>query len=151
MKSILFEILRISGSRFKCSYLKNETFFLKFWFFFWNIHQILNILKKIMIVIAITFPILQTVKFLVKPISKKLHFRTSFDSQYIKSSQTLVESWWEHFHNIFSSLWGELIWKISPLAIWKILAVFVNTLTPDDRYPLPDYENLALPIQMQLS
>ena len=44
-----------------------------------------------MIVIANVFPKLQTVKFLFKPLPKKLHFKTSFDSQYIKGSQTLVK------------------------------------------------------------
>ena len=29
--------------------------------------------------------------------------------------------------------------------------VFVNRLTSDGKYPLQDYENLQLPIQMQLS
>ena len=46
---------------------------------------------------------------------------------------------------------GELIWKISPLVICKILGVFLNTLTSNDRYPVQDYENLRLQIQMQLS
>ena len=35
--------------------------------------------------------------------------------------------------------------------IGEILEVFVNTLTADDKCPLQDYENLTLPIQMQLS
>ena len=26
----------------------------------------------------------------------------------------LVKASWEHFYHIFSSLWGEIIWKISP-------------------------------------
>ena len=26
----------------------------------------------------------------------------------------LGKGWWEHFHHIFSSLWGGIIWKISP-------------------------------------
>ena len=35
-------------------------------FDFWNLHQILNILKKKMIVIANVFPKLQTVKILIR-------------------------------------------------------------------------------------
>ena len=38
-----------------------------------------------------------------------------------------------------------------PLVLREILEVFVNTLTGDDRYPVQDYENLTLPIQMELS
>ena len=37
---------------------------------FWNLHQILNILKKMRIVIANVFPKLQTVEIIVRPLSK---------------------------------------------------------------------------------
>ena len=40
---------------------------------------------------------------------------------------------------------------MSPLGLGEILQVFVNTLTPDGKYPVQDCENLQLPIQMQLS
>ena len=33
----------------------------------------------------------------------------------------------------------------------EILGVVVNTLTTADKYPVPDIENLLLPIQRQLS
>ena len=83
--------------------------------------------------------------------SKKPRFRTSFRSQHVKGSQTLVKSVREHFYHIFLSLWGKLIWKLYPLVICDILGTFVNTLTVDDEYPLWNYESLLLPIQMQLS
>ena len=44
-----------------------------------------------------------------------------------------------------------MIYKIPPLFKFEILGVFVNTLAPDDKYPVLDYENLHIPIQMQLS
>ena len=44
-----------------------------------------------------------------------------------------------------------MIRKISPLTKFQILEVFVNTLTADYKYPVPDCENLPFPIQMQLS
>ena len=40
---------------------------------------------------------------------------------------------------------------MSPLVLGEILGIFVNTLTPDGKYPVPGSENLQLPIQMQLS
>ena len=61
-------------------------------FHFWNLHQISNILKKKMIVIATLFRKLQTVKDLVRPHFKKQRFRNSFDNQHVKESQTLVKS-----------------------------------------------------------
>ena len=66
--------------------------FSEFWFHFWILHQILNILKEKMIVIANVFPKLQTVKNLIRPISKKRRFRTRFDSQHFKASEIFVKS-----------------------------------------------------------
>ena len=60
-------------------------------------------------------PILQTLKDLVRPLSKKSRVRTCFDSQYVKGSQTLVKTPRDQFYRIFSSLWGEIIWKVSAL------------------------------------
>ena len=45
-----------------------------------------------MIIIATLFRKLKTVKNSVRPLSKKHRFRTPFDSQHIKESQTLVKS-----------------------------------------------------------
>ena len=40
---------------------------------------------------------------------------------------------------------------MSPLVSGEMLALFVNTLTSDGKYPVQGFENLQLPIQMQLS
>ena len=40
---------------------------------------------------------------------------------------------------------------MSPLVFLKILSVFLNKLTTDGKYPGQDWENLELPMQMQLS
>ena len=71
--------------------LKNQKFFPNFLFHFWNIHQMLNILKKGMIVIANVFPKLQIVKILFRPLSRKGCYRTGFDSQHVKVSQILAK------------------------------------------------------------
>ena len=65
MPSILLNITRICGSQFKCNYLKKENLFLNFLFNFSNLHQISNILKEKMMVLANVFPKLLTVKILV--------------------------------------------------------------------------------------
>ena len=44
-----------------------------------------------------------------------------------------------------------MICKIAPWLKLEIIEVFVNTLTADYKYPVPDYENLQFLIQMQLS
>ena len=40
---------------------------------------------------------------------------------------------------------------MSPLVSGEMLALFVNPLTSDGKYPVQGFENLQLPIQMQLS
>ena len=151
MRTIPLGILGISSSLGKWNYLKNWKLFLNFLFHLWNLHQILNSLGKKTIVIADVFRKLQTVKYLLKPHFRKLCFRTSFDSQRINGCQQFVKSRWEQFYQIFWSLWREMTWKISPLWIFEILGVFVNTLTTDDDYPVRDCENLLFPIQMEIS
>ena len=84
--SILLKIGRICHSQCKWNYLINKKPFPKFLFYFWNLHQILNILKKKMMVIANAFPKLQTVKNFVRPFSKKRRFGTPFDIQHLKVS-----------------------------------------------------------------
>ena len=116
-----------------------------------NLHQILNILKEKMIVIANVFAKLLTVKNLLRALSKRCRFRTRFDSQHVKASQVLPKSPWEHFYTLVSSFSGKLIWKMSPLVLGEIFGVFVNTLTADGKYPDQDCQNFLLDIQIQLT
>ena len=115
MASILFKSVTFCNSQFKCNYLKNEKLFLNFLFYFWNLHQILKILKKRIIDIANIFPKLGTVKILFRPLFKKRRFSTRFDSQHVKASQMLLKSPWERFCHVSSSLSLKLIYKMSPL------------------------------------
>ena len=57
-----------------------------------NLHQYLNILNKRMIVIANVFPKLETVNILLRPLFKKRLFRTRFDREQVKASETLAKS-----------------------------------------------------------
>ena len=106
--------------------------------------------RKKKILIANVFPKLMTVQGLVTPLSIQRRLKTFFDHQHVKRSQTLVKSSWDDFYHIFSSLWGEIIWKTSPSLKFRIIGLFVNTLTADYEYPVPDCENLLLPIQIML-
>ena len=71
---------------------KKKRNFLISLFHFWNLHQISNILKKKMIVIANVFPKLQTLKIFDRKLSQEYRFRTSFDSEHLKASKILVKS-----------------------------------------------------------
>ena len=148
---MLFRIVRISCSVFKCNYLKNENHFLSFLCRLSNLHQILNIIKKKMVVRANVFRKLQNVKDLFRLLTKKRCFRRSFDTQHVKGSQTIVKSLWERFYHIFPPPWGEIIWKISLLSKFEMIWVFVNTWTADYKYPVQDCGNFTFPFHIQIS
>ena len=93
----------------------------------------------------------QTVKILVRPLSKERRFRTCFYIEHVKARQMLGKFLWERFCHVFLSFSVKLIWKMSPQVLGEMLEVFVNTLRVDDKYPVQGCENLQLPIQMQLS
>ena len=149
--SILFQIVRIWRFLFKSSYLKNKKDFLGFSFHWWNLHQNLNIFKKKNIVIGRVFPKLATVQGLLTSLTIQRRLKTSFDSQNGKRFQPLVQSSWEHFYHIFSFLWGEMIWKISPWLKFQIIGLFANRWTADYKYPVTDCENLKFRFQIQIS
>ena len=94
--------------------------FSNFLFHFLNLDHILNILKKKMMVIANVFLKLQTEKNFVAPLCKKRRFRKRLDSPHVKVSGILAKSAWECFYHFFSSIWGKLIWKVSPVGLGEI-------------------------------
>ena len=131
--------------------LKIKKHFLGFLFHLSNLHQILNISKKNKIVIGNVFPKLATVQGLFTPLTIQRRLKTSFECQHVKRFQTLVKSSWEYFYHIFSSLWREMIWEITPWLKFEIIGLFANTWTADYEHPLTDCENLPFPIQILLS
>ena len=46
MTSIPVAICRCSDNKFTRFYLKKESLFVDFWLYFWNVHEIENILRK---------------------------------------------------------------------------------------------------------
>ena len=46
MSSIPLAICSFFDNNFKRHYLKKERLFVDFWLYFWNVHEIENILKK---------------------------------------------------------------------------------------------------------
>ena len=65
---------------------------------------------------------------------KKLRDRTLMDSQHVEGSKTLFKSARQYFCHIFWSLWKKMSSKNSVLVVSEILRLFVNILTPDDKY-----------------
>ena len=46
MTSIPVAICRYSDNKFKRFYLKEESLLVDFWLYFWNVHEIYNVLKN---------------------------------------------------------------------------------------------------------
>ena len=70
---------------------KRKTFS-QFFFHFWNLHQILNILIKKVMAMANVFPELQTVKSFLTPLCKKRYFGTCLNIRRLKASRILAKS-----------------------------------------------------------
>ena len=130
---------------------KKQKYFLSFLLHFWNLHEISNIVKIKVTLTPDVLPKMWTAKDVFIQTCKEPRFRTPFDSQQAKGSQTLLKSTPHHFYHIFSSLPEEWGCNMSPLVTCEILVLFLNTLTADDKYSLCNSKNWHQPIQMQLS
>ena len=67
---------------------------------------------------------------------KKPRIRPLMDSQHVKGTETQHKSARQYFCHIFLSLWKKISSKNSVLVVPEILTLFVNLLTPDDKYSL---------------
>ena len=67
---------------------------------------------------------------------KKPRVRTLMDSQHVKGSETLLKSAREKFRQIFSSFSKKISSENAVSVVSEILRLFVNILTPDDKYSL---------------
>ena len=88
--------------------------------------------------------------------NKKPHVRTLTETQHVKGPGTLFKSVRQYFCHIFRSIWKKICLKNFVLVVYEILRLFVNILTPDDKYSLSKIslsksDCLTQPIQMQLS
>ena len=104
-----------------------------------------------MTLIADVFLRLRTPKNVVTSMSKKSRITLPFGEQQGKRVPTLLKSEWQHFHQIYWSMWKQLTYKKFLLVICKILRLFVNRLSADGKYSLLNRDNLTQPIQLQFS
>ena len=101
--------------------------------------------------IADVFPKLRTPKNLVRSMSIKCRFKGSFKKQHGKCAQTLLKCEEQLLYHFYWWKFRQLSYKKSPLVIWKISILFINTLSADGKYSLLKRGNSTQPIQMQLS
>ena len=126
MTSILFLIDNIYCILFICNYLKNNKLFLNFYLYFWNLDQILQILKKKMTLVANVFSKLRTSRNPVRQMSKKYRFRVTLEKEHFKWVQTMLKSERRHVYQIYWSLWSQLSLKKLLLLISNIIGQFVK-------------------------
>ena len=82
---------------------------------------------------------------------KKSRFRGPIHKWHGKRTERLLKSERQQLYQIYWSLWGELGFIKSLWVIYKILGLFVNPLTADNKYSVLNRDNLSQHLQMQLS
>ena len=127
---------KVYRTQFKWRYLKIKKYFLNFFLHLQNLHKILNTLEKKKSLRGSFFLKLCTAKRRVTKIPKKPSVRTLMGNQHAKGSKTLVKNARQYFCLIFWSPWNKIRLKISVLLLSRILRLFVNILTPHEKYSL---------------
>ena len=151
MRSIPAAICRIFCNNFKRFDLKNGRLFLDFLSHFWRVHKIYKILKKRMSVQAEIFRKLLFPKEVATEMSRKSCFRTPFGNQGINWFQIPLKVARHHDYPFFPWISGKLSWKKIALLWSKILRLFANTFTADDKYSCRYMQNILQQLQTPLS
>ena len=148
MASIIFVKGRKSCYEFKGNKLRKKI--PDFMLHFWNIHHILNILKKNVTLIAYVFSYQILSKTWLDKCLKSLVLEHPLTVNMRKGPK---HSWNVHHSTfiIFLLRLRKLSWMMSLLLISETLGRVVNTMTADKRYSLCNRENLPKSIEMQLS
>ena len=151
MTSIPAAIWTIFCNNFKRYYLKNGRLFLDILLHFWNVHEIYNILKKTMSVLAWLFPKVLFPKEVATETSRRCCFRTPFGNQRVNGFQTPLKVATHHYYPLFPWISGKLSRKKAALFWSKNLRLFANTLTADDKYSCRNMQNFLQQLQTLLS
>ena len=104
-----------------------------------------------MSVLSYLFPKLLFPKEVGTETSRKSCFRTPFFNQRINWFQTQLKVERHHYYPCFPWISGKLSLKKTGLLWLKILSLFVNTLTSDDKYSCRNMQNFVQQLQTLLS
>ena len=83
--------------------------------------------------------------------SKRSCFGTPFGNQRVSGFETLLKSTRNNYFPLFPRIWDKLSWKKRALVTSEIFRLFVNTLTPDDKYSRRNMQIFWQQIQTPLS
>ena len=107
--------------------------------------------KKRMSVLASLFPKLLFRKEIPTETSRRSRFKTPFGKQRVNGFQTPLKVSRHHYYPFFAWISGELSWKKTALLWSKILRLFPNTLTADDKYSCRNMQYFLQQLQTPLS
>ena len=109
----------------------------------------MNFSKKKLTLIANVFPKLRTRKEAVSKVFKKWRFTVAFEKQHGKGAQTHLKVSQRHLYHTY--WWSIRIWSLkkSLLVIWKMLWLFVNKFTADDKFSPLNGDNFSQPIPIR--
>ena len=82
---------------------------------------------------------------------EKPYFRTAFGNQPVNQQETLLKSARHYYYPIFPWILDKLSSKKSALVRFKILGLFVNTLTAEYTYSRRNMQTLTQQVQTPLS
>ena len=83
--------------------------------------------------------------------SRRSCFKTRFGNQRVNGFQTPLKVARHHYYPFFPWISGKLSWKKTALLWSKILRLFANTLTADDKNPCRNMKNFLQQLQTLLS
>ena len=83
--------------------------------------------------------------------SRRSCFRTPFGNQRVKGFQAPLKVARHHYYPFLAWIPGKLSWKKTAFLWLKILILFVNTLTADDKYSCRNMQNFVQQLQTLLS
>ena len=104
-----------------------------------------------MSVLAELFPKFLFPKEVATETSRKSCFRTPFSNQRVNGSQTPLKVARHHYYPFSAWIWGKLSWKKTALFWSKILRLFANPFTADDKYSCRNMQNFRQQVQTLLS
>ena len=104
-----------------------------------------------MSVLALLFPKLLFQKEVATETSRRSSFRTPFGNQRVNGFQTALKIATHHYCPLFPWILGKLSWKKTSLLWSKILRLFANTLSADDKYSFRNMQNFPQQLQTLLS
>ena len=107
--------------------------------------------KKRMSVLASLFPKLLFPKEAATETSRRSRFKTPFGNQRVNWFQTPLKVASHHYYPFFLWIPGKLGWKKTALLWSKILRLFANTLTANDKNSCRNMQNFLQQLQTLLS